>query len=61
MSLKDDLQEIDGVGPKTADKIIAVVDDHETSTNQSELGTVRNLLERDRTRVAKSKLDAILD
>lgn len=31
MSLKDDLQEIDGVGEATADKIMDVLEDHGTT------------------------------
>jgi len=43
MSLRDDLEEISGVGPATSEEIVAVVDEHETDSDLRD--AVKNALE----------------
>jgi len=37
MSLEDEIQTVDGVGPKTAEKVIAIVEANETDSQAQEL------------------------
>lgn len=62
MSLNEDLQEIDGVGEATADKIMAVVADHDTDSgiDPAEVQRVAEMLERGSVRAAQSRLSDLL-
>ena len=62
MSLRDDLQEIDGVGEATADAIMGVVESHETSgVDPKQLERVRDMLNRGSANAAKSRLNDLLE
>jgi len=57
MTLKDDLQEIDGVGEKTAEKILSVVEDHNTGLDESTLNRALTALDNNRPNVAREYLE----
>lgn len=62
MSLRDDLQAIDGVGEATADKIMAVVEEHSGGdVDTRELERIADLLERGSASVALGRVEALLD
>lgn len=61
MSLKEDLQEIDGVGEATADAIMGVLEDHSTGVDPKQLERVREMLERGSANAAKSRLNGLLE
>lgn len=52
MTLNDDLQDIDGIGPATADKILGVLDGHEAfnepETQAADPDAVANAIEQAR-------------
>lgn len=56
MSLKEELQTVDGVGEATADKIMAVVDKH--SDSSADVDRAIRALERNRVDVALDYLQA---
>lgn len=61
MSLKDDLQEIEGVGEATAEKILDIINNHETDgVSRDELERIHALLERGSDEVAQSRLEDLL-
>lgn len=64
MSLKDDLQEISGVGEATAEKIISVLADHEVQPSpegeilsERDASKLRHYLDRGNVAAARSILD----
>jgi Holliday junction resolvasome RuvABC DNA-binding subunit len=58
MTLKDDLTEIQGVGEKTAEKIIGVIESNTTDTDALEKALL--FLERDKPRIAQDVLETAL-
>lgn len=54
MTLEDDLQDIDGIGPATAEKIVRIVDEHDSivpsekvewAVEQAQRGNEREVIE----------------
>jgi DNA uptake protein ComE-like DNA-binding protein len=61
VSLKEELQEIDGVGEATAEKIVSVVGEQEPEgIDKREIERVNELLERGSYRVAQSRIEGLL-
>ena len=63
MSLESDLQEIDGVGDATAEKILDVVADYEDDSDggtDERVGQALALLRRGRADLARAKLEEAL-
>jgi hypothetical protein len=61
MTLKDDLQEIRGIGPEKADEILAVVDDQNQSLDRTEIQRLIDLIERGSSNVAQGRLESLLE
>lgn len=62
MSLKNDLQTIDGVGEATASEILEVLEDHDTDgIDPREVQRAVNMLERGASNPAQDRLESLLD
>lgn len=62
MSLKEDLQTVDGVGEATAEELITIIEDSDVSgPNPQEINRVVAMLERGSVNAAKDRLNSLLE
>lgn len=64
MSLKDDLEEINGIGPKKAEKIMAAVEANRKESEGADYTLIEeayDYLTDNKTREARRRLDEFLD